>query len=458
MTHFKKHLSLALILLFLGSLMATSTVDAQTPFTIYCVNETNHITSNTPFSLLGTYYHLLDSPFASSPGTNYRFERLNQTENIQFSVPFSSELSSKLSSPSISPNGKFMVFRPRANDTGLTVWNIETNEVASFMLQPSDFSYLERDSRLSYEHDQDKLIWLDDNHLSLQYFYHDSEFYDWVVSQKIFTIQENPLSIIEGEKYDIPYPDLPVPAGNELPKTEFSPNHTYATRISFQGVYPHGLQARFQIYNLQNMEMMYDRIPVDGALPISKPFWMADEQTVFLLLKVGLNEPWRVLELKPSENFNENSSLQGSIEDNLGAGAGPLGLQPMLLPDETRIIFSVYSEVFEQAYFLLYNPTTHEKVAICDPNSALGGDRYYFWAAGGQYFGYWNNGNVYAYNLSDGTSYQLPSDRWFVGWSGPFEPDATATLRSVFNSPSCTASCWLGIEPGVTDLESAAGG
>ncbi|MCB9457894.1 MAG: hypothetical protein H6671_18075 [Anaerolineaceae bacterium] len=392
--------------------------------------------SGTPQSwqptLPGTYFHLIESPYDEKGSSNYRFEAMSASGNQVYSVPFPPEIGLDLFTPSTSPDGRYMVFRPTSSEVGLTVWDLQTNATASLLLEPTDLDYLTFNISLSYQRNNNLLIWLDSRHLLLQYYFDDSSTIsiDWMIASKVYTIQEAPFSIVESTRQDIIYPELPVPQGNRLPRTEFSPDHHYAVHISEQATYGVSVgDPRIQIYDLQTGGLVYDNIPTTEAYPIDKLIWMQNSNLVFLLLSERNTSLWKVVELHIDDTFLEDWDLQQLINNTFGMEAGIASMIPVVSPSGESIMLEVYVPATERNYLLLYTPSMDQITAFCDYGpGALTEETYPFWGPYEQDFAYYSNGELYVTNLEDGAYTVLPSDRLFVGWSS----------QDIFLTPTAT--------------------
>ncbi|HEX2907960.1 MAG TPA: hypothetical protein VHO69_13910 [Phototrophicaceae bacterium] len=212
------------IILMVGSLLTIRSVAlAQHTITVIC-NSSEPQTK--PFSLPGTYFHLIGQPLFSDPNSNYQIEAISASGSQQYTVPFPRETSLELYPPTVSPDGRYVVFRPASEKVGLTVWDLQTNAFASLPLQRSDLDYLIYTHDTSYQRKYHLLSWFDDSYLLLQYYDDPSNRFDYHVNgQKRFAITEAPLKITEQTTEVITYPDLAIPEGNKYPAIQFSPDH-----------------------------------------------------------------------------------------------------------------------------------------------------------------------------------------------------------------------------------------
>jgi hypothetical protein len=391
---------------------------AQNSITVICGSATPQPWQH---NLPGTYFHLIEAPYDLEANSNYSFEAVSASDSRIYNIPFSPDISRDLFTPSISPDGRFMAFRPASPDVGLTVWDLKTNAVARLPLQPDDLAYLPFNPDLSYQRNHNLLVWLDNHHLLLQYYFDDMATIniDWIVAQKTYTIQEMPFAIIEQPREDIVYPDFPIPEGNLLARVKFSPDARYAIQLSeqlLQGVA--GSRLRVQIYDLKNQLLMYDIIPTAELYPVMKPIWMPSGNTTFILFRSPGGEPGQVSELHADDNFREDLGLQQEIENAFGMDAGITHMTPVVSPSGAYIMFAAYAPLTQTSYLLRYEPATGQATAFCDPGPGpLSDEKYPFWVPGEQHFAYYANGMVYVIGLTDGAFYTLPSDRLFVGWS-----------------------------------------
>jgi hypothetical protein len=391
---------------------------AQDNITVVCGSATPQPWQH---NLPGTYFHLIESPYDLEANSNYSFEAISISGNQQYNIPFTSEISRDLLTPSVSPDGRYMVFRPTSSDVGLTVWDLQTNAIATLSLQPTDLDYLAFNPDLSYQRNHNLLVWLDNRHLLLQYYYDDAATItiDWIVARKIYTIQDASLTILEEMRENINFPVLPIPEGNLLERVEFSPDQRYAIQISeqlIQGVA--GGRSRFQIYDLQSLKLLYDIVPTAELYPVSKPVWMPDGNTTFIVFRSPTVKIGQVLELHANNNIQEDWRLQQAITNSLGADSGITNMTPVVSPSGQYMMFAVYAPLTQTSYLLRYEPSTGQATAICDPGPGpLSDERYPFWVPGEQHFAYYANGELYVTSMGDGTFSTLPSDRLFVGWS-----------------------------------------
>ncbi|MCA9913137.1 MAG: hypothetical protein KC496_07300, partial [Anaerolineae bacterium] len=309
-------------------------------------------------TLPGTYFRVIEAPYDEQGVSNYRFEALSASGSQVYSVPFPPEIGLHLFTPSTSPDGRYMVFRPTIAEVGLTIWDLQTNETASLPLQPTDLDYLTINFNLSYQRNNNLLVWLDSRHLLLQYYFDDihTSKIDWVLGQKVFTIQEAPLAILEGVREDITYPNLPVPEGNFLERIEFSPDHRFATLMTEQTIQGKaGSAMRLQIYDLQNQTLVYDVNPTIDLYPIFKPIWMPDGNTVFIVF-ISPSSPGPVLELHADQGFREDWSLQQALTGTFGPDAGISYMNPIINSSGSAILFAAYAPTTDQRYLLRYTP------------------------------------------------------------------------------------------------------
>jgi len=409
----QKRISFALIIFLLASIRVTV---AQDNITVVCDSATPQPWQH---NLPGTYFHLIESPYDLEANSNYSFEAVSASDSRIYNVPFSPAISRDLLTPSVSPDGRYIVFRPASSQVGLTVWDLQTNAVASLPLQPADLEYLTIDFDLPYQRNHNLLVWLDNRRLLLQYYDDRSRRSDWVIANKQITIQETPFAILEEPREDINYPDFPIPEDNLLARVEFSPDGRYATQISdqlLQGVA--GSCLRVQIYDVQSQLLVYEIVPTAELYPVKKPVWMPDGNTLFISFRSPGGKPGQVLELHADDGFQEDWSLQQAINSTFGAEAGTSNMIPVISPSGIHIMFAVYAPSTKQTYLTRYTPSTGEINAVCDPGPGPYSDeKYSFWVSGEQYFAYYGNGTSYVIGLADGTFYTLPSDRLFVGWS-----------------------------------------
>src|SRR5689334_3916641 len=106
---------------------------AQGSINVICGSPTPQPWQN---NLPGTYFHVIESPHTTLGNSNYRFEAVSASGSRVYDVPFSRQTSLNLYTPRVSPDGRYMVFRPTSSKVGLTVWDLQTNAVASLSLQP----------------------------------------------------------------------------------------------------------------------------------------------------------------------------------------------------------------------------------------------------------------------------------------------------------------------------------
>lgn len=397
-------------------------------------------------SLPGTYFHIIEEPDIAT-NTNYRVEAISVSGSQQYSLPLPPETGENLFDPSFSPDGRYVVFRPASTEVGLTVWDLQTNAVASLSLQLSDFEYLNPSPfNLSYQRDRDLLIWLDSSHLLLRYFNDPANDFDKAVyKKKKFSINESPLSINEAAEEVIVYPNLPIPNGNKYPAIEFSPDHRYATRISYQSIYGHvEILPGLQIYDIQlTPNLVYDTIPTAESYPNTLPIWMPDGNTAFILFRSLDYRSRSILELHSNEDFREDLSLQQTLNDTFGTKVLPGGMDPAVSPSGQHIIFSAYVPTTEKNYFVRYTPSTKQITAICDTESlGTGNESYFFWVPGERYFAFWTTSDVHVISLEDGTRFTLPSNYFSVGWveQDIFAPTNQAPVASAGADQTVTAA------------------
>src|SRR5688572_22750821 len=102
---YPKYLSVVLLI----TLMLLNKVSAQDSITIFCDTTFNPDETRVPDPFPGAYYRVLSGRGDES---TYVFERIDQSGTTQLTSPFSIEESQRLLQPSVSPNGRYIVFQP----------------------------------------------------------------------------------------------------------------------------------------------------------------------------------------------------------------------------------------------------------------------------------------------------------------------------------------------------------
>jgi hypothetical protein len=123
-----------------------------------------------------------------------------------------------------------------------------------------------------------------------------------------------------------------------------------------------------------------------------------------------------VAQVNAEQGFQINSDLQQALEATFGADVTVFSPSISVLNAVgTKYVLRIYVPQTQLEYLVIYQTDTGEITAICDDGEIQ--PQYYFpvWGPNDDYFGYWNNGWVIAYDVNTGQGYRTDGIG-FVGW------------------------------------------
>ena len=212
----------------------------------------------------------------------------------------------------------------------------------------------------------------------------------------------------------MPYPTLRVPEPSSFPGPTFSPQRSFVTLVT---AYQY---ERFQIYDMRSGQpvLVTDLQSDESKGIVWEPYWLPDESQFFMAawdLSISKRERLTIRQINVDQGFQISSGLWDTLESTFDADVMlELGFAPQVSTDGTKIAFRVH--VYGgQEYVVVYHPTTDSVTAICDDGEIVLSHAYPIWGPDDNYFGYWANGWVIAYDLTTGQAYQIDGIG-FLGW------------------------------------------
>jgi len=340
MPPFKKRIYPFIWLVFALVIVPTSNKgQAQSNVAILCDSSFDTSVLSIPDVFPGTYYSMVSG--MSDTDSPYRFERITQSGRTQIDAPLTQSQVQSLLPPLVSPNNRFMVFRPYGH-TNLTVWDMQTGEVATLALTPDEAYFLVTDIPV-YERHLNKLAWVDGNHLLIRMF--PEEFNDRQVTATIeITVNEAPLQVSKGFRVEINYPVLPAPPDNLRQRIFLSPQGNYAASMNLVNVMGYGDAEQLQVFDLNSLNIVFDLIPTSAFNATGSPIWSPDESHLFIPIgnASGTQYRFQVAEISIYTG-NINTYLWDSLENAFGSEISrSAGFRQIFSPDGNSLAFRIY--------------------------------------------------------------------------------------------------------------------
>jgi hypothetical protein len=417
----RKSLLLGLLLLMLGIYRTY----AQATFEILCPTRPT-LLPEYPSSPFGSIFHVLDWYLPGNPPLQLR-QVANQGTYISTNINLPDNIG-KYYPLAVSPNGKYLVFLPNAEDANLVVWNIQTAQLASFALTPEQSIYFDSSRDVSLEIVRNRIVWESNSTLLLSYQTYVSDVPTLIRQQRI-VVEENPFSLIEQTSTTIEYPNFPLPNDNPLVAKSKSPLGTIVVITSLERVrLANGQAVDFadysQFYNVNTNQPILDLTPNPNRGYYNLPDWTPDGQSFFMrYFDLDRNRNYYLTRFHITANgFVEDTSLQ----DRLFQVFGDVHLDSDLSvsPDGNWLAFKVWKSDFTRSYLIAYNLNTSDIKATCFPvNEApyqysLSDNHIPIWSPDSRYMG-WSSGNFFYFDLNTGDMYEIPRQTHegvFVGW------------------------------------------
>jgi hypothetical protein len=383
---------------------------AQTGITVQCGEDYTQDPNRLPVPFPGAYYHTAQIGITEL-GNNWIFERITDQGRSQMTISLPNQSVDMPLAPLISPNGSKIVFRPNTGDH-LTVWNVSTNEVATFALERSIAEYLNAFDRNNREY-LNKLIWDDNNTLVIQY--QDYRGLTIPEAQLRITVQENPLRLTAlnaqmARMTNLIYQgDFSIEVGEQVLSLEGSDDIGFRMTEQTDLTTP---RQTYRIYDTTTNMLVWElpSVSENNLLVNTPPQWLSTLD-YFFYLDLSIPNGTNLVEIDVTNNFARNDYLDQQLMATFGTASTISQLY--VSNDGLSIGFSLRSEPGDQYYEVKYTPATREIVAVCR-NARIDGDGFPFFAPGDEHIVYFDGG-VIVFDLATGNSYRLPN-RGYVGW------------------------------------------
>jgi len=444
----KKSIKVVLLslLLILSFSLSASLTQAQINLNVVCDPTFDTSVVTIPASFPGIYYTQLSGILDSN--LPYRFERITQSSTTLIDAPLTTQQVDSLYSPHVSPNDRFMVFRPIGHNN-LTVWDMLTNEISTISLTSEENSFINSDFSF-YERHLNQLIWLDGNHLQLQELVGDYNF-SRVIRILEITINDAPLTLQKGSIVNVPYPSLPTLLDSERERIFLSPENNYAVELSLINVPNYRLSEHLRVFQLNPISMVAEILPTANFQATGTPIWSPDESTLFTIIGNDSGGTYRnqIAEIRISDG-SVNTAMWDILEAYFGTNIKlSAGFREIFSPDGVNFAFRILQTSQNLSYIVVYNTLSENITAICDSNEISNTDlTHSFWSPDNQYVGYWASQRSIIFHIQTGDMHILSNDsQSFVSWIPDQQipplptdtPSATLTL-SPTSIPTATST------------------
>jgi hypothetical protein len=413
---------------FVG-LASTAWSQGETDIIIVCDADFTTDDITLPEALPGQYFAYLRP--GHNPSHPVEFDRYTAEGVERLQAPLTPEQALSVDYPLVSPDGNLVVFRPnnpRQGDQTLYVWDVETDEVASFNELSAEewLTHIEPTSPI--EEYVNRARWADSSTLVIDFVEVGDDFsIQRTTARQEILFSRSPLTVELGERITFVYPDLPIPEGNR-PFSEdsfpvrLSPLGTYALSISWASNF--SSPRHVQIYDTNSLDLLLDWPPSEDFRPTLSSAWSPNETWALFPYGTTREESQRSSAVGIAQvsivggEFSVDLSLTNRLVEAFGVDIS-VSFGPTLAPDGERVTFQAYRTQQGSRYWVIYAPETGEMTAICDDTEALSNSEgvHFIWSPDMRYFGYWQFGGLaIVFDVETGQGYRLPDTADWVGW------------------------------------------
>jgi hypothetical protein len=396
----------------------------------------------------GTIYRVL-TPYPYQGNGRWELEAITAQGSVLTSIPVPTELYLTISPVEISPDGRYIVFQPVAEGTALAVWDRILNVMTSLPIPAETADYLNAMSDPNWRQ-QRKIDWLAPDQFVIRYFDLENSFFLHQLAEQVFTVTQNPLTIVAGQRQSIDYPTLPFRRDDYINTSSYSPQHTYVQAMYEDDLVP-WLDFRFQIYDTQTLELTADFNSDEAFRLVSEPRWSYDESVLFL--RYYANDTLsQITEINVASGFQESRVFLDTLRQTFGSDFRVSGLRADVSPNSSRLLFTATSSD-GIPYTIVYDYEAHTLNAVCRATTATsspitGSSSYPVWVPDENLIGFYDVGNLFLFDTVSGQSY------WknvfpFVGWLDTPVQISTPTPNPT-NTPTATFTPTLTSTPTFT--------